>query len=92
MTTDSYSNSYFIHTVASPWEIWENTKEQEQVFDMNRRFYGARSNTTLMSQQAANQFVRWLLPAERTSLYEALREFELEEGALDSKIGGVSCT
>ena len=54
---------------------------------VGKRFYGTRTNKPLSSKHTANQFVRWLLPEERASLFIALKEFEAEEGILEQKKG-----
>ncbi|XP_065062293.1 transmembrane protein 65-like isoform X2 [Rhopilema esculentum] len=48
-----------------------------------KRFYGTRSNKPLSSKHTANQFVRWLLPEERSTLFAALQDFQAEEGTID---------
>ena len=54
---------------------------------VGKRFYGTRTNKPLSSKHTANQFVRWLLPEERATLFIALKEFEIEEGILEQKEG-----
>ena len=62
------------------------TKEMRK-FTLVERFYGTRTNKPLSSQHTANQFVRWLLPEERATLFVALKEFKIEEGILEKQEG-----
>ena len=43
------------------------------------RTYGTRISKTFTSAHVANQFVRWLLPEERATLLEALKELQFEQ-------------
>ena len=52
-----------------------------------KKFYGTRTNKPLSSKHTANQFVRWLLPEERATLFIALQEFQAEEGILELQKG-----
>ncbi len=46
------------------------------------RSYGTRGDRIFSSEHAANQFVRWLLPEERSTLLAALKDHEFENEAL----------
>ena len=65
----------------------QSTKRPKELTNESIMLYGTRSSKPLSSRSTANQFVRWLLPEERATLYAALQEFRAEEGNLELPIG-----